>query len=300
MQDKVAQSPLQSPSCTNTHNQPAQLAELIRINTDDILAAFGLAQTRLPRRLLDWLCYRPAHRFARQVLGFDDMVATQGLQVAGTRILQQFVQGLDVSGQEHVPLNGPLLIVSNHPGLYDTAALFATIPRPDLRIVAADRPFLRILPHTSRYLIAVGTAPAGRLGVVRLVTRHLRNGGAVLTFPGGQIEPDPAVQPGAIEALEHWSDSMELFVRMAPALHIVPVVVSGVFAAQNLRHPLIRLRREAADRERLAAMLQLVFPQWQTIRVRVAFGRPIHVAEDDAAAGVSHAVQAEMRRLMMR
>src|SRR5215208_3711940 len=100
-----------------------------------------------------------------------------------------------VEGRENVPREGPLLIAANHPGLGDSLALFATIPRTDLRVVAAVRPLLDALPNTSRYLLTVAEASPGRFGLVRAATRHLRDGGAVLTFPGGRIEPDPAVLP---------------------------------------------------------------------------------------------------------
>ena len=35
------------------------------------------------------------------------------------------------------------------------------------------------------------------MSLVRDVARHLRAGGAVLTFPAGHNEPDPDVHPGA-------------------------------------------------------------------------------------------------------
>ena len=112
--------------------------------------------------------------------------------------------------------------------------------------------------------------PAGRPGVARAAARHLRGGGAVLTFPGGRIEPDPAVLPGAVEALDHWSSSADLFARLTPGLAVVPVVVSGVISPSALRNPLTHLRRRRRDREWLAATLQVLIPALRNVDARVA------------------------------
>jgi putative hemolysin len=194
-----------------------------------------------------------------------------------------------------VPRGGPLLLVSNHPGLADAVALFASTPRDDLRVIAAERPFLDVLPNTSRYLLTVAETQAGRSRAVRAAARHLRGGGAVLTFPGGRIEPDPAVLPGAVEALDRWSSSADLFARLAPGLAVVPVVVSGVLSPRALRIPLTHLRRRRHDREWLAATLQMLTPALRDVSVRVAFGRPLYA---EAGAGVGEAVVGEVRRLM--
>jgi hypothetical protein len=282
---------------TDTHL--ARLKALTCINTDDMLGAIGLADVRWGRGPLEWLCRRPARRFARQVLGYDDVVGREGLAVGGAWALAQFVPGWTATGQAMVPRSGPLLIVSNHPGLYDTIALFAAIPRSDLLVIAADRPFLRALPHTSRHMLYLGDSPSSRFGLIRSAARHLKQEGAVLTFPGGEIEPDPAVQPGAVEALERWSASLDLFVRLAPRVTIVPAIVSGVLSSGAQRHPLTRIRRTRKGREWLGAMLQVIAPRFWSVRPRVAFGCPIHASEPATVrADVRCEILAEARRLI--
>ena len=128
----------------------------------------------------------------------EDLISAFGLGSLGPGIIRSSLQL--VEGVDRVPREGPVLVVSNHPGLADAVALFATMPRDDLRVIAAERPFLSALPNTSRALIPVPDTPTGRPGAVRVAARHLRRGGAVITFPGGKIEPDPAVLPGASEA----------------------------------------------------------------------------------------------------
>ena len=277
-----------------------QLAELTQINIHDLLGGLGLDRIQRGRRFFEVLCHLPARRFAAQVAAYDDLVGTDGLQAGGRWALQKFAPRWKIDNQEHVPVTGPTLIVANHPGLCDTVALFTAIARPDLRIVAADRQFLRALPHTSRHLLVVDETSASRLTAIRAVARHLRQGGAVLTFPSGQIDPDPAVLPGAIEALEQWSLSIELFVRLAGNVTIVPAIVSGVLSSAALRHPLTYLRRRPKDRQWLAALLQIQFRSLQSETVQVMFGQPLHIRSEaeQQMVFVSEAVKAEARRLL--
>lgn len=255
------------------------LETLASINREDMLSALGAADRPGLRPLLEHLIAPAARRFARVVLDYDQTVAGQGLAGGARRVLARFHMDLRCEGVEHIPPSGPLLIVSNHPGLTDTVALFASLPRRDVKIVAADRPFLRALPATSEHLIFVSDDDDHRIETLRSITAHLRAGGAILTFPGGQIEPDPACMPGAREALENWSESIGFFARLVPSACIVPAIVSGVIAPQSLRHPLTRLRRRQKDREKLAAALQLLVanyrPQTWPVSIHICFGAPL-------------------------
>jgi 1-acyl-sn-glycerol-3-phosphate acyltransferase len=210
---------------------------------------------------------------------YDRLVGEVGLREAAGWLLGQTVRRAEVAGLEHLPGTGPLLVVSNHPGLTDTLALFASLPRPDLRILAASRPFLRALPCTSRQLFYLGEDESDGLGVLRRAVAHLRAGGVILTFPGGRIEPDPEVLVGAVEALEAWSPSVGLIARLVPETRLVPAIVSGVLSPAAQRLPITRLRRKREDRERLGAMLQMALPLYQGVRVRVAFGPSLQVAD---------------------
>jgi putative hemolysin len=269
---------------------------------DELLSAFGLGgllQRGVARRPLELLSRVSAQRLARQVATYDRVVGESGLRAGGTWALERMARRVEVEGKENVPREGPLLIAANHPGLGDSLALFATIPRTDLRVVAAVRPLLDALPNTSRYLLTVAEASPGHFGLVRAAIRHLRDGGVVLTFPGGRIEPDPAVLPGAVEVLERWSASVGLFARLVPGLTVVPAIVSGVLSPTALRNPLIFLRRKREDREWLAATLQMMTPMLRNVTTRVAFGQPVRV-EDPSGRVVDRAVQEEARCLIER
>jgi 1-acyl-sn-glycerol-3-phosphate acyltransferase len=274
------------------------LETLIQINTDDMLGAFGLKEWRRGRGLLELLCRRPARRFAEQILYYDQLVGQQGLSVGASWVLQTFRNRLTVRGAEHLPAQGAVLIVSNHPGLTDTVALFTTIARRDLQTIAADRPFLRALPNTSRHLIYVDGSASHNLPTVRAASRHLQQGGALLTFPAGKIEPDPAVLPGAVAALADWSASIALFTRLAPATTVIPVLVSGVLSPRAQQHPLRYLRRTRKDREWLAAMLQLIVPAYQPVDVNVTFAPPLQSAQHPTPTTWLTAVRHAMQQLI--
>ena len=297
MLDDASQQPAISPARPVVSERSGQVEILTKVCGNDLLSAFGLGQLRCGRHLLRLISRIPARRLARQVVTYDEIVGESGLAAGGAWALKRMARRVEIEGLENVPREGPLLLAANHPGLSDTVALFATTPRADLRVVAAERPFLKALPNTSRYLLTVSEQPQVRFGLLRTATRHLRAGGAVLTFPGGKIEPDPAVLPGAVEALERWSASVDLFARLVPDLVVVPVIVSGVLSPTALRNPLTFLRRRKDDREWLAATIQMMIPALRNVTTRIAFGRPVRI-DESADRSVSRATLGEARRLI--
>ncbi|MCX6050640.1 MAG: glycerol acyltransferase [Chloroflexi bacterium] len=286
-----------SPRATQTLSQ---LDALTRINTDDLLKAFGLEQVQWGRQLLAALGWWPARQFAHKIIRYDALVGQAGLQAGGQWALQAFDASLQIRGQAYVPSTGPVLLLANHPGMTDTVALFASITRPDLRVLAASRPFLSALPHTSDKLIYIHEHANNNMAAIRATTNHLRSGGAILTFPAGQIEPDPAVLPGAIESLQDWSESITLFTRLVPETQIVPVLVSGVLSARAQRTPLRKLRRAQKDQEWLASTLQIIIPAYRPTTVQVAFGPPLMAGKllDGKTAPLITAVTTAMRALI--
>src|ERR687889_1119820 len=228
--DSISQLPTATEELHATSESDDHLERLTQLCVDDLISAFGLGEVSHGRTVMESISRVPARRLARQILTYDRIVGESGLGTGGAWALKRLSRNTSIEGQENVPRVGPLLLVSNHPGLADAVALFAATPRDDLRVIAADRPFLDALPNTSRHLMTVAETPGGRSRVARAAARHLRGGGSVLTFPGGRIEPDPAVLPGAVAALDRWSSSADLFARLIPELVVVPVVVSGVIS----------------------------------------------------------------------
>ncbi|MBO9310793.1 MAG: 1-acyl-sn-glycerol-3-phosphate acyltransferase [Chloroflexus sp.] len=245
------------------------------LNTADMLRGFGISRPPWLHGLATILARPAARRFARQLLTFDALVGTSGLPTASAWICSHFAPGLDILGYPP-PNTGPLLVVANHPGLLDAAALMTTLNRSDLKVIAIARPLLRALPHTRATIIPVGTTVQHRMNAVRHAMRHLQQGGAILTFPAGRIEPDPAHDLTAIASLTAWSASLDLFGRIAIGLPVVTAIVSHVQAPAALHHPLTRLRRNPADRQWLAAILQVLWPHLATTPVQIRFSPLLH------------------------
>lgn len=277
------------------------LATLTEINLDDLVSSFGWENSPTLARMLRAGFTGSAHKFAEVMLDFDDAVGEHGLAEAARQMLRKYVRTVRLYS---TPLPaGPFLALSNHPGMVDTLALFSALNRSDLKIIAVDRPFLKALPNTSERLFYVTDDQSARMALVRQVSGHLRSGGAALTFPGGEIEPDPNVYPGALDALRGWTDSVGVFVRMAPETAILPVLVRGVIWEKTAKHPLVRLKKTREEREKLAAAFQLLAQVvWnkKPLDVTVQVGKPITVAElGSKDTGVIHqAVLAEMKRLI--
>ncbi len=244
----------------------------------------------------------PAQKFASQMVSFDSAVGVNGL-AEGSRLIQNFyVRTLSVYQKELIP-SGSFLALSNHPGMTDTLSLFCALARPDLKIIAFQRPFLEALPNVAKHLAYVNEDPASRLALIRRVSFHLRAGGAALTFPAGHIEPDPDIQEGAVQSLQAWTDSAGVFARLAPETPILPVLVRGVVWDKAAFHPLTRIKPAGEERERLGAALQIlaqVLWNIKPVHVRVQIGNPIYAQKlGTTDAHVLHeAVLAEMSCLI--
>lgn len=277
---------------------------LTEINLDDLVASFGWQDYPLLAQILRNLFSNPARQFAEQMLDFDNKVGELGLAEASRRVLQtRYVRDVRVHGIENIPATGPALFLSNHPGVADTISLFAAIRRADLKIIAIHRPFLVALKNATELLFFIDDDPSKRMNAVRQVAAHLKNGGAALTFPAGEIEPDPDVYEGALDSFNKWMDSAAVFLRFARDAVIVPTLVSGVVWEKTARHPLTRIKRTRVDREKLAAALQLLAMVSRNERpttVQIQFARPIRLEEVGStdAQAIHKIVLGRMRELL--
>lgn len=274
------------------------LETLTEVNLVDLLDSIGLL--RLRGTPLCHLLRPTARRFARTAYEFDRRVGEHGLTRGSEWLMSRMTAGIVTSGLDHVPLQGPVVILSNHPGMTDTVALFTSLAcRPDLRVIASDRPFLRALPNVARQLIFLPDEEGGRLAVLRSAARHLQDGGALLTFPAGDIEPDPAAfgRQRAAASLQNWSGSYTLFARLVPSTRFVPAMVSQVISPAAQQHPLTLLRRTPRSREKFATALQVALPRYRDLVARVAFGNASSACPGETDALVAF-VAAQMRGLI--
>ena len=281
---------------------PSNVETLTQINLDDLVSSFGWQDRPLLARLLRRTFISPPQTFAYQMVEFDSAIPTHGLVEASRRAIRYYVDDIRLFGRDRIPASG-FLALSNHPGMTDTLSLFIALDRCDLKIIALARPFLNALPNMSKQLAYVSDDSASRIRLIRQLSTHLRNGGAALTFPAGHIEPDPDVHEGAVESLRSWTDSVGVFIRMAPEAAVLPVLVRGVVRRKTAYHPLTYLKRARAEREKLASALQLlahVVLKRRDVCVRVQIGNPIYAKDlgTTETKVIHQAVLAEMKRLI--
>ena len=278
----------------------SSLENLTQINLDDLVNALGVQNHAMLSRAVRFAFHGAARSFAKQMIEFDALAGARGLAEAARRTERLYVRGVRVFGAQHLP-DSAFLALSNHPGMTDTLALFTALKRDDLKIIALNRPFLLSLPNISKQLFYVTEDPSDRVGLVRRVSKHLRNGGSILTFPAGHNEPDPDAYEGALDALQSWTDSAGVFIRLAPRIPILPIVVRSVVWRGLARSSLIRIKRTRDERELLVVALQLLVMMLLKIKpvtVTVQIGRPITAQElgTTEIRAIHQAVLAEIRR----
>lgn len=260
--------------------QVIQLRERI---TDEIFLALGMPKDGILRRRLGVLFRPPAQRFASIFASADEAALNDGLQGAGLQVLHHLSVKYHAHGLENLPAEGPLVVASNHPGAYDSAALAACIPRHDLKVIVYEIPFYHALQHIRQNMIFVDPNPSQRMPALRSAIEHLQNGGALLQFATGHIDPDPAVAAGSEETLATWSPSLEIMLRKVPEAQLTLAMVSGVLMKRFARHPLTHLRRKPIDRRRVAEFTQLI---WQLATrkapdsiTRISFAPPVSATQ---------------------
>jgi 1-acyl-sn-glycerol-3-phosphate acyltransferase len=238
----------------------------------------------------------PAVMLARSLTALDHDLARRTIADSAQRRLAHYGASLAIDRRSPaLPGTGPLLIVSNHPGLFDALALFASFgstERDDLSILAARRPLLTALPNLSRRLLSIDPGASGSVALKRAV-RHLRSGGALLHFPAGQIEPDPRVAPRSRALLLPWKPGLDVLLSAAARgrddVRVVVAAVSGVVSRRALA--LATFASRGADRltDAFVPLLQLTVPGFADAPIVVRFGeaRP-------AATSTAESLRAEL------
>lgn len=231
----------------------------------ELAGSIGYRNSPLVQQLA-WILFRPVtDRLARIGVKFDQDVVQFGFSTAMKNALQGFIHKVTSRGQEHVPSSGPLLVLSNHPGTYDSLIISSELRRDDLCIISGDIPFLKILPQAhSHFFFTSEKNQNARTVAARQSIRHLQAGGTVLVYGFGHIDPDPAVYDDAPQAIENWSPSIDLFLRLVPEAKVLITITSHVVSPKWRHSLLYHLRRGSLERRRLVefgqVMTQLLFP----------------------------------------
>lgn len=231
---------------------------LAALSATEMVAALGVRTApKLVQQSLALPFYAASRTLGRTLAGLDDAIASHGLPAAAALTLERFGVGLQTSGVDL--REGPRLVLANHPGAYDALALMSALGRKDLRILAADRSFLRALPRLSSHLLFVAEHPGERAGALKRAVRHLRSGGALLHFPAGKIEPDADFEAMGAPLLEPWQPGVAALVA-ACARFDGQVMVAGVRGVHSPRAKRWLLNRMAERRgiTTLSPLLQMV------------------------------------------
>ena len=226
----------------------------------ELTKAFALPQTKLTHSVIR-LIFGKAMRIAAEMgIGLDRAVDEGGIPGGARWLLPRFVKRYEARGVENIPADGPLVIASNHPASIDSIVISALITRPDYKAIIGDIPFFEHLPHVRANAIFAPDPwnTSGRMQVIRESIRHLKSGGALLIFPRGSIEADPAFMPDPDGEFHLWSRSLEIFLQRVPNLQILVTIASGVISTAAMRHPITWFRKARPDRQRLAFLYQLI------------------------------------------
>ena len=225
---------------------------------DEIIKSVGLPRTPFWRKVFSPIFWLPTDRFSRFGSNFDALVAKSGFNKAINNALTFFVGDVEVHGGNNIPKTGPLLVVSNHPGTYDSVVIAAHLPRDDVKIVSSDIPFIQKMRNANRHFLFTTRDTYKRMILIKRAIRHLKSGGAILIFPSGHIDPEPAIMPEAMKELETWSRVVEIFLDKVPETNIQVAIVSNVLSKKYFKNLLTRLRKHWRDRQRIAEFLQVI------------------------------------------
>jgi len=265
---------------------------------DEIVNAVGLRKTTTARRTFGLFFRRAADRLSAIGLTADRIISTEGFPAACAWMMSHWVRCVTTRGAEAVPAEGPLLVISNHVGAYDIVVVPSQVNRSDLKIISSDIHYLKNLPHACEHLIFLTDKTHDRMAAARAGIRQLKEGGSLLLFGTGRIDPDPALSSEAEEHIDKWSPSIDLFLRMVPQAKVVLSIASGFITQHWLNHPLTHLRKLDWEKRRIAefgqVLQQLFHPGTLFVSPAISFSSPViakELGENPRQKLIEHAKQ---------
>lgn len=230
---------------------------------DDVLTTLNVKRVKALRYLVTFLGRKPTQWLADLLSHWDGQIERGSFVETALDALHLFTSGFELYSNEEIPQTGPLLAVVNHPGMYDSIGAIVAVGREDVRVVAGHREFFRVLPHINHHLLIIETDVSLHLEAMRHIIQSLKDGQAVIIFPSGGLEPEPALMPGATAALNEWSASVGIFLSKVPETRLLPMLISQTLSSKAWHSWLASLPR-TQKRQHQAAM------GWQFLKQRVS------------------------------
>lgn len=262
----------------------ANIDKLSESLTNELVGAVGLPKTRFTHWLF-WNLFRGIMRRMAEIgVPFNRITRDEGLPAASRWVLKKWCHAPMSRGEENIPPEGPLFVISNHPGAYDALVLFSLLGRQDIHWISSEIPFLNLLPDVRQHILFANRRDTTQgMTVLRNIAAHLKRGGTIVYFGSGHRDPDPAVYAGSESSIDHWLPIVDPLYRVVPGLRVLPVMMSGMVSEKWANHPLTWLRRVQIDKHRLAefgqVITQLVRPGKFFITPAISFGKSYSESE---------------------
>ena len=269
---------------------------------NEMLLAFGLGNRALNWQALRHVMGVPASRFVHYIDQFDQLIFKDGLPAASRWIASQFFRSVNVRGRQTLPESGPVLVASNHPGALDSVSILGSLPRNDIQIFTSSSPFFRNIPAAQGRCIFVENPKSveERMSTILQGIEHLKQGGMVVIFPTGLVDPEPAFREGSKETMQKWSRSLELMLRKVPQTRLALTVTSDVLMEKYSRHPLTLMQKQAWRRQRMAEYLQVIHlllsKKVLPLDTHISFSQPITAEQLSTGNGSGRMIDEIIRR----
>ena len=207
-------------------------------------------------------CARPLARLLDGATSLASLQRMYGLVAAGddfpARALQTLQIGVACAGGdlERIPVEGPLLIVANHPhGAADGLALLMAIRkiRTDVKLLGNE--LLWRIPEMREHLVTVDVFRPGRgrnAAAMRIAIDWVRRGHVLVVFPAGEVSHVPAGNGRLVDST--WRDGATRIATHTGS-PVLPVFIEGrnsrLFVAAGRLHPALRTALLAREMLRL-------------------------------------------------
>jgi 1-acyl-sn-glycerol-3-phosphate acyltransferase len=244
----------------------------------EVLWALKLNERPALQWLLKGLISLPVKKFTRLLVEFENAVADGGPAHGCQVLFKYFFNDLQVNGVEKIPQEGPVILAGNHPGGMDFVAEGGLAGRKDLMTISSDVNFMRPLPVVSSHMAMITADPRTRFQALKETITHLQNGGILLLYPSGSIDPDPQFFRNAKDHLSRWSRSLEVYLKKVPEVQIVPLISSNVLNERFLFNKLVMTQKLRVERQRAAEFLQtlnMMFFKGKRLNLQISFGDPL-------------------------